>query len=156
VLNRADEQIHALSRRTKLKILLYMKRASILLAEAQTTDGYWTRQWPQGQAAAKPDTKKAPALHDKLLVTGHHLEWLALAPDEVQPPRETIVRAGQWLARTLVEMDQKELLAAYGPYSHAARALCLWRSKDPVTAWQAGNPRLEIGGTVQISSTNFQ
>lgn len=157
VLNRADEQVPALSRRTKLKVLIYMKRASMLLAEAQTTDGYWTRQWPQGQAAANPDKKmKAPTLHDKLLVTGHHLEWLALAPDEVQPPRESIVRAGQWLARTLVEMDQKELLEAYGPYSHAARALCLWRSKDPFTTWQAGNPNSEARSTKQISSTKYQ
>lgn len=156
VLNRADEQVHALSRRTKLKVLLYMKRASMLLAEAQTADGYWTRQWPQGKAAASPDTKQGPTLHDKLLVTGHHLEWLALAPDEVQPPRETIVRAGQWLARTLVEMDQKQLIEAYGPYSHAARALCLWRSKEPFTAWQAANPQAEIRSTKLISSKTFQ
>ena len=75
------------------------------------------------------------ALHDKLLVTGHQLEWLALAPDEVQPPRETVIRAAQWLARTLTEMDQKDLVDAYGPYTHAARALCLWRSADPNTLW---------------------
>lgn len=156
VLCRADEQVHALSGRTKLKMLLTMKRVSMLLAETQTADGYWTRQWPQGHAAAHSDKDDAPTLHDKLLVTGHHLEWLALAPDEVQPPRETIVRAGQWLARTLVEMDQKELLEAYGPYSHAARALCLWRSKDPFTAWQAANPKSEIRSTKQISSTKFQ
>jgi hypothetical protein len=98
----------------------------------------------------------APTLHNQLLVTGHHLEWLALAPDEVQPPRETIVRAGQWLARTLIEMDQQELTATYGPYSHAARALCLWRSKEPFAAWKAGNPKSEIRSTKQIQSTNVR
>jgi hypothetical protein len=148
VLYRADEQAHALSPRTRMKILVHMKRVSMLLADAQTSDGYWTRQWPQGAAASTPlapggrggegakDPIPGPSLHDQLLVTGHHLEWLALAPDEVQPPRETIVRAGQWLARALVEMDQKELLEAYGPYTHAARALCMWRSQDPYTFWQ--------------------
>src|SRR5688572_16253620 len=47
VLNRADEQYPVLSRKTKLKMLLYMKRSSLALAAAQTPEGYWTRQWPQ-------------------------------------------------------------------------------------------------------------
>ena len=136
VLNRADEQLRVLRPRTKLKMLVYMKQASQQLALAQSPEGYWTRQWPKGAAAAKPDEKQPPSLHDKLLVTGHHLEWLALAPEEVQPPRETVVRAGQWLARTLTEMDEKELREAYGPYTHAARALCLWRGVEPFAAWK--------------------
>ena len=52
--------------------------------------------------------------------------------------RETIVRAGQWITRTLLEIDQKELIETYGPYSHAARALCLWRSVEPMEAWKTG------------------
>jgi hypothetical protein len=174
VLYRADEQVHALSSRTKAKILAYMKHVTTLLADSQHSQGYWTREWPRGAAAAStplspggrgaggegaevPKTAAlAPTLHNQLLVTGHHLEWLALAPDEVQPPRETIVRAGQWLARTLIEMDQQELTATYGPYSHAARALCLWRSKEPFAAWKAGNPKSEIRSTKQIQSTNVR
>ena len=174
VLYRADEQVHALSSRTKMKILAYMKHVSTLLVDAQHSQGYWTRQWPKGAAAvaspplhsaktaggetaaaAKP-AAAAPSLHDQLLVTGHHLEWLALAPDEVQPPRETIVRAGQWLARTLIEMDEKELTATYGPYSHAARALCLWRSKEPYEAWKAGIASAELRNAEQINSTTLQ
>lgn len=150
VLYRADEQSPSLSKRTKLKILTHMKQVSMLLANAQSSEGYWSREWPQGKAS------KNPSLHDQLLVTGHHLEWLALAPEEVQPPRETIVRAGQWLACTLVEMDEKQLLEAYGPYTHAARALCLWRSKEPLAAWRAGNPQSEIRSSQQITITNAQ
>ena len=137
VLHRADEQFHALQPRTRLKMLVYMKRVSNALVAAQSPDGFWTREWPQGSSAAAPGKTSAPTLYDKLLVTGHHLEWLALAPEEVQPPRETIVRAGQWLARTLVEMDEKELQGAYGPYTHAARALCLWRGVEPFEFWDA-------------------
>jgi hypothetical protein len=85
-----------------------------------------------------PGQENPAPLHDRLLVTGHQLEWLALAPEEVQPPRQTVIRAAQWLARTLVEMDQKELVDSYGPYTHAARALCLWRSVEPAAAWKKG------------------
>lgn len=148
VLYRADEQFHALRPKTKLRMLHYMQAAAQRLVAAQFDEGYWTRQWPAGagarqlagpsrggpSAAAAPT---APTLHDKLLVTGHHLEWLALAPEGVQPPRETIVRAAQWLVRTLLEMDERDLKEAYGPYTHAARALCLWRGKE---AWQVIQP----------------
>ncbi len=140
VLYRADEQHPALRPRTKLKLLRYMKLSSQMLVQAQTPDGYWTRQWPRGAAAAKVSQANPATLHDKLLVTGHHLEWLALAPEEVQPPRETVIRAAQWLVRTLLEMDEKDLVQAYGPYTHAARALCLWRSAEPMEAWQKGFP----------------
>jgi len=149
VLYRADEQFRVLSPRTRLKMLVYMKRTSNSLVASQSADGYWTRQWsispnnPMNSAAqqlAANASVNAPTLYDKLLVTGHQLEWLALAPDEVQPPRETVIRAAQWLARTLVEMDEKELLEAYGPYTHAARALSLWRGAEAFDFWKSHQP----------------
>ncbi len=144
VLYRADEEAKALQPRTKRAILQHMKRCSDLLVSSQHAEGYWTRSWPAGPGS---QADKKANLHDKLLVTGHQLEWLALAPDEVQPPRETIVRAGQWLVHTLTEMDEKELLGAYGPYTHAARALCLWRGVDPYAAWKMGQtPEKANGG----------
>jgi hypothetical protein len=143
VLYRADEQFSALRPQTKLRMLRYMQAAAQRLVAAQSDEGSWNRQWPAGAAARQvagpggaagaTQGKPAPTRYDKLLVTGHHLEWLALAPEGVQPPRETIVRAAQWLVRTLLEMDARDLAEAYGPYTHAARALCLWRGKE---AWQ--------------------
>jgi hypothetical protein len=161
LLYRVDEAAQAagqksiLSKNDRRKMLGYMKRVSELLVAAQSPEGFWTRQWSKGKppAALKDDTEataktaaksktdpkaNSAAMHDKLLVTGHQLEWLALAPEQVQPPRETIVRAGQWITRTLLEIDQKELIETYGPYSHAARALCLWRSVEPMEAWKKG------------------
>lgn len=137
VLYRADEEAHALSQRNRRHILTHMRRVSNVLVDAQSVEGYWNRRWPTGRAAL--DDKTA-TIYDKILVTGHQLEWLALAPPEVQPPAETIVRAAQWLARTLLELDDKQIVEAYGPYSHGARALCLWRSADPYAAWKKGQP----------------
>lgn len=157
VLYRADEEFHALSPRTKMQMLVYMKRASMALVEAQTAEGYWTRQWPQGSTAATPNPKDLPTLYDKLLVTGHTLEWLALAPEEVQPPRENIIRAAQWLARSLIEMDEKDLLEAYGPYTHAARALSLWRGVEPFEFWKmrrGGMPNRMTNDQVTMNNGN--
>jgi hypothetical protein len=145
VLIRADDETRGLRPKSRKKILAHLQHVSELLAQSQTVDGYWTRQWPQGAAAAKASVEQANNVYDRILVTGHHLEWLALAPAEVQPPRETVVRAGQWLVRTLLELDQQDIEAAYGPYTHAARALALWRGKDPYQAWsQARRPGISL------------
>jgi hypothetical protein len=150
VLARVDEQFTRLRPATRRAMLNYMEHASRQLVAAQAPEGYWTRQWPQGSAAVDSLASHPPTPHDKLLVTGHHLEWLALAPDEVQPPRETVIRAAQWLSRALVEMDERELSAAYGPYTHAARALCLWRGTEAWEAWQrlhAADSRTSLAAT---------
>ena len=145
VLYRIDQQSPALSLRVKHRMLSYMKRISDQLVASQSVEGYWASGWSR-----KNNPQSAtPTLHDRLLVTGHHLEWLALAPEEIQPPRETIVRAGQWLTRTLLELDPKLLHEAYGPYSHAARALCLWKGVEPMEAWKRAEireQRSEVGG----------
>jgi hypothetical protein len=135
VLYRADQLKPHLKPRTRQRMLRHMQQVSQLLVQSQSDEGYWTRNWPRGQAAR--DEKEAP-LADKLLVTGHQLEWLALAPAEVQPPRETMVRAARWLVTAMLEIDEAELAKRYGPLSHAARALCLWRGKDPYLAWLDG------------------
>jgi hypothetical protein len=143
ILYRLDEEPKALSRRARARMLAYMQAVSRRLVQAQSVEGYWTSGWSQDPSKAQDSKSKAgPTLHDKLLVTGHHLEWLALAPQEAQPPRETIVRAGQWLAQTLLEMDARQLETAYGPYSHAARALCLWKGVEPIKAWR-GDPKVQ-------------
>lgn len=133
VLNRADDAIGGLTPREKQFALARMDQLSAILTASQSPDGYWTREWSRG-AAARED--KLHDLYEGILVTGHHLEWLALAPEEVQPPRETIVRAAQWLVRAMLEEDAQKLYDHYGPCTHAARALCMWRSRDPYELWR--------------------
>ena len=139
VLCAADEQVtparRTLSVRSRQKMLDYMGGIIRLLGEAQSDEGYWTRQWPRGKLARED---KSASLADKILVTGHQLEWLALVPPELNLPRNMVVGAGQWLVRAVQEVDNETLSQNYGPFSHAGRALCLWRSKDPYQAWRDG------------------
>jgi len=133
VLNRVDEQYNVLPRRTKRKLLGHLQEMSRRLVASQYPDGQWGKNWSLGAEALEQD----PGLiDDQILATGHHLEWLALAPPEIQPPRETIIRAGQWIARTMNDMEQADLHRRYGPFTHAARALCLWRGMEPYPMWQ--------------------
>jgi len=136
LLLRADEHAPSLSADKKQKIVDHLTEMSRLLEASQSIEGYWTRHWHEGDQAHEGEIG---SLYDRLLATGHHLEWLALAPREVLPPRETIVRAGQWTVRAMLEVDEPTLSAKYGPISHAARALCLWRKMEPFQAWTEGN-----------------
>ncbi len=143
VLYRADEQAHVLSTKSRTKLLQHLANVSGLLIAAQTDAGFWTRNWPQGEAG-RIDEKAT--VYDQLLVTGHQLEWLALAPVEVQPPRENIVRAARWTLKTILEISPQELQTHYGPFTHAARALCLWRGQEAGEVWmkhQAISPPVE-------------
>lgn len=111
----------------------HLKKAVTLLAASQSPEGYWTRRWHEGNKALENDTSD---LAERILATGHHLEWLALASEEMQPPREHVIRAAQWMATALREVKERTLAENYGPFSHAARALCLWRGAEAWPTWQ--------------------
>lgn len=130
VLLAADDQCRALPWPLRHRILLHLAQTSARLAANQHADGYWTRDW-----GATSGTPEEDEIGGRILATGHHLEWQALAPQEVQLPRESIIRAAQWLVRAVTELDDRAIDAHYGPFTHAARALCLWRSRDPFEVW---------------------
>lgn len=132
VLLRVDEQRNLLPPDVRRMLLNRLTDVAAMLHASQHAEGWWARTWPTGTT---PSAAGSP-LSDRLLATGHHLEWLALAPAEIELPREQIVRAGQWLAAALQEVDDDSLAELYGPYSHAARALCLWRGAEAADHWQ--------------------
>ncbi|MCH2127660.1 MAG: hypothetical protein MK179_00890 [Pirellulaceae bacterium] len=124
--------------RLRAPMLKKLRHVVSLLREAQdasglATSGSWTRLWHLG-VESQNDTDVS--LSDRILVTGHHLEWLALAPEELVVPHDMVEAASQWVVRAMLEVDDKTLREGYGPFSHAARALCLWRNQHPYEAWR--------------------
>jgi hypothetical protein len=52
-------------------------------------------------------------------------------------------------------MDEKSLFDAYGPYTHAARSLCLWRGVEPYQFFKTHHLANESRMTNdQVSMTN--
>ena len=108
----------------------------------QHADGYWDKNWHNLKADAKDeDMALGGPLPRRILATGHALEWWAMAPEELHPPRDTLIRAGQWLVREIDQMSDKSIADNYTFLSHAGRALALWRGETPATALQ----RLQSG-----------
>jgi hypothetical protein len=127
VLLRVDRQMPILTPEVRSRVHEHLKDITKTLVESQHPDGYWTDGWPDGEAALA----RAPSvpLYRKMLVTGHQLEWLALAEDDLLPPREVLAKAGKWLSKTIAELEPELILSYYTFSTHACSSLALWRSK---------------------------
>lgn len=128
------EQQRLLTNECRQRIVEHLQDVTARLVAAQHADGYWDGRWPGDEVdGPQPETVEGPhgVEADRLLVTGHTLEWWALAPPEVQPPPETVIRAGQWLCRRIPALSPGQITAYYPFLTHAGRALALWRGKLP-------------------------
>jgi hypothetical protein len=127
MLLRIDEDKQLLDEPTRDAIGDHLREATRRLVASQSPDGFWDQNWPDAKSAARDEKLDTP-LSRRILATGHALEWWAMAPAEFHPPRESLVRAGQWLSREIESMDSSAIEKNYTFLSHAGRALRLWRS----------------------------
>jgi hypothetical protein len=129
-----DVEHHLLSEAGRATVVAYLSDVSRRLAETQNEEGCWDGRWPGEEWDGPQPTHVEGPLGikgDRLLATGHTLEWWAIAPDEVLPPREVPVKAGQWLVTEIESLSDAEIRQYYTFLSHAGRALALWRGRFP-------------------------
>ncbi len=106
----------------------YLNQATARLVASQSVEGYWDRSWPG--FAIYEETPLWPR-GARLLATSHALEWWAMAPKQYLPPRETIVRAAQWMVSEIEQLDPVAINKNYTFLTHSARSLALWRGGFP-------------------------
>lgn len=131
VLLRVDETERILSDAGRQRIRDYLHEITARLVQSQLPDGSWDSNWETGQHPSGTAAQSTTDISDRLLVTGHALEWWSLAPEDLLPPRDTLVRAGQWAVKAILELDDATVIKRYGPLSHSGRALALWRGLWP-------------------------
>jgi len=128
----SDADRHLLSPLVRREVVDYLGRMTAELIANQHADGYINGLWGGPRPAGLGLSIMPPdSLTARWLATGHSLECWAMAPDELLPPRETLVRAGQWLCRTIAEADARTIADNYTYLTHAGRALALWRGRLP-------------------------
>lgn len=133
VLIRLDDQFHILSPEMRDRAMAHLGRVRDQITVSQFEDGHWPSNWSEGaRALAQPVDD---ALFKKVIATGHHLEWLAIAPKELHPPHEQIVKAARWVIKTTVEQADRDIDERYTFYSHVGNALSLWRNTHPADFW---------------------
>lgn len=130
---------------TEQEIRNYLFETRDLIVAAQAPDGSFPPNWTDGaEATAKADP--AEKEYRRVISTGHHLEWLAIAPPEFHPDREVVHRAADWAIRNTLETPQDVVNQNYTFYSHVGNALALWRKTSPPEfwkAWRISHPEVE-------------
>ena len=131
---------------TQTQIMDYLKTSRDMIVASQSPDGSWPANWTDGaEAEAKADpTEKG---YKRVIATGHHLEWLSIAPQELHPPREQIQKAANWLINNVNETPQSVIDQNYTFYSHVGKALAMWRKTSPAefwTNWRETHPECEV------------
>lgn len=135
---RADDQMMAegaarlLSEGRRSEVVSFLREVTDRYVRHQHEQGFWNWDWPRSKPTSVEATDvEGDRLSDRLIVTGHVLEWWSLAPEQVQPPRPVVARAGQWLVSVVDRLDENQI-QAFGSYlSHAGRGLALWRGLLP-------------------------
>jgi hypothetical protein len=119
------------------KIVAFLAAVTEKLVAHQHEKGFWNVDWPTRKPAdEKPTEREGDRLGDRIIATGHTLEWWALVPkkysDRILPgDRNKLLLAGKWLEQTIMELSDQEVLDNNSFLSHAGRALALWRGKYP-------------------------
>lgn len=128
-----------LSDEVRAEAYAYLESVRDILLVTQLEDGQWPYTWPSGEDSMEHDNPE----YQNVIATGHHLEWLAIAPADLHPPREMIEKAADWIIENITSKTHDEIMDSYTFYSHVGNALALWRSTtapDFWMAWEAEHP----------------
>lgn len=134
LLVRLDDEFDILSDAGRATAWRYLGHTRDMIVDAQWDDGRWATNWPAG-ADAKLNKPDEPT-YKQVIATGHHLEWLSIAPVELHPPAESIAKAMHWIIETTKARTDEEVAGHYTFYSHVGAAVANWRSEHPADAWR--------------------
>jgi hypothetical protein len=126
VILRVDDQRSILSPTVRERVIRHLSEVVALLTRIQRQDGSWDAKWVEALTGV---TNSHPIRIDseteRVMVTGHHLEWFVLLPENLRPETSTIIRAGDWLFSTSLHLSEDAgwVRQWYCPLSHAARMI---------------------------------
>lgn len=133
MLLRIDDQNRIFSDEGRQRVMNWLKDVTARLVASQRPDGFWDDQWsgPEPEGSPPPPGSNFSELGMRINVTGHVLEWWAMAPSELLPPDDVRLRATKWLVDTIEGLSDAEVRSYYTYLTHAGRALALWRGQYP-------------------------
>jgi hypothetical protein len=120
VLLAADAQEPVLQETSREAAHVLLAQAAQELSRTQQADGGWPGVW----CLSADPTVTMPLT--PLVVTGHSLEWLALAPEDIRVPASVLEKGCAFLLARILEESSSRIATFYCPYSHAGNALKLW------------------------------
>ncbi len=134
LLIRLDDEYHILSKAARDAAYKYLEGVRDAIMASQFEDGHWPSNWPDGKHAV--DSPIDEPEYRKVIATGHHLEWMSIAPKELLVPDEQLKKAIDWIVANTKSKSRSEINAAYTFYSHVGAALSNWRQVHPAEFWK--------------------
>ncbi len=120
-LYRVDKRVKLWDSSLRRDVEACLQTTSKTLEASQRSDGSWDSSWLKGTSS---EPTPLPLL-ERILVTGHLLEYLAILPKGLRPPDPVVSRAGHYLLNELDKLDQKILNRFICHSSHGVRAYYL-------------------------------
>jgi hypothetical protein len=123
-----------LSKKTRGLAEQWLKKVVATLEQNQLPDGGWERDWGKtGQDGLVYDDQ----VLDRITIVGHHLEWIAMAPEEFRPSQKFIQDAVVSVTKQIDLLPPLYIRSfkTVLPCSHAAKAMCLMRNVDSFRIW---------------------
>gem|GEM_PF-3164619 len=125
---RAHHEMSIIEPKTEQMIVDDLSKVVKILVHSQHSNGSWTSSWHKDLvgnsiAQALQDVSSV----DRIVATGHHLEWLMLLPDEIRPEDRIFFKAAGYLMSVVPELakDPQWLTRWYCPVTHSLRSVCL-------------------------------
>ena len=134
VLIRLDDDFQILSKPVRDEVYAHLKLVRDQITHSQFENGRWPPNWYEGRKAIEEPSDEEE--YRSVIATGHHLEWLAIAPEDLHPPREMIYKASDWIIKTTLSQPSATISRNFTFYSHVGNALCLWRKTRPAEFWK--------------------
>lgn len=135
LLIRLDDEFHILSPETRQVVYTYLEGVRDAIMVSQFPDGHWPSNWPQGKAAV--DEPIDDPEYRQVIATGHHLEWMSIAPADLLVPDEQLKKAMDWVVSTTKKQTKAQIKQNFTFYSHVGAALANWRQVHPADYWRA-------------------
>ena len=140
-----DNSNAILSQPTRSRLESYFAAVRASLQLTQTPRGSWPKKWhPDVQTYAIETRINMPSFQQEdfqeIFSTGHHLDWIAIAPARLRPNVQSIRRASRYALSELQRLPHDKLSFFYFLFTHVARGLCLLAGKHPAELLSSASP----------------
>jgi hypothetical protein len=128
-----DAQVQILSNGSRLKARQVLETARTCLEQSQLPSGSWDVTWADGAAERRLYAEWSWNRTREVLVTGHHLDWMTIVPEELRVRPANLERAVEFVARQTSACDRAMFSRNVCPFTHGPRAIALlvWQQERP-------------------------